>query len=235
MKLLTFAWVKDIPLKILLVSVLFLVSVLLFGFLVDEVIFEKESLFDNRVFDFFHGYTTPALVHLAVFLSFFGSHLFFIPAYLLLCAYYFFFGKKKRLAIDILIIGITSTLLMFFLKDIFHRHRPDLPLIKTLNNYSFPSGHSLCSFVFFSILVYITWLSKINRTWKWVLSVFFLLFSICIGLSRIVLRYHFASDVLAGFSLGFAWVLFSLWALNKISNRRHQDPAAIQTVSVGKT
>ncbi|MER3470732.1 MAG: hypothetical protein C4330_05215 [Chitinophagaceae bacterium] len=43
-----------------------------------------------------------------------------------------------------------------------------------------------------------------------------LFFSISIGISRIVLRYHYASDVLAGFALGYAWVLFSLWLLNKI-------------------
>lgn len=230
MKLVTFRLLKDIPLKVLLVSVLFLLSIWLFGMIADEVIFEKENVFDNRAFAFFHSYTTPGLVHLAVFLSFFGSHLFFIPAYLLLCAYFFFFRKQRRLALDILIIGITSTLLMFVLKEIFHRHRPDFPIIKTVNNYSFPSGHSLCSFVFCSILIYITWKSKIALGLKWSLSLFLLLFSISIGISRIILRYHFASDVLAGFSMGFAWVLFSLWILNKIGNRRKNIEQGTRTI-----
>jgi undecaprenyl-diphosphatase len=220
--------VKDIPLKLLMVSGLFLLAVFLFAFIAHEVIFEKDSVFDNKAFQFFHSYTTPGLIQLAVIFSFFGSHLFFIPAYILLCTY-FFLRKKKRLAIDILIIGITSTLLMFFLKDLFHRQRPDLPLIKTLHNYSFPSGHALCSFVFCSILVYITWLSKLSKGPKTALSIFFILFSIAIGLSRIVLRYHFASDVLAGFSLGFAWVLFSLWTLNKFSKRARPGRHVIQT------
>jgi undecaprenyl-diphosphatase len=39
---------------------------------------------------------------------------------------------------------------------------------------------------------------------------------LAIGLSRIYLRVHYASDVLAGFSVGLVWLLLSLWILARI-------------------
>jgi len=110
-------------------------------------------------------------------------------------------------------------LLMFLLKDIYHRHRPDLPLLRELNGYSFPSGHATDSFIFCSILIYLIWKSKISATWKYILAAFLVLFSLSIGASRIILRYHYASDVLAGFALAFAWVIFSFWILGKIKRK----------------
>jgi undecaprenyl-diphosphatase len=148
------------------------------------------------------------------FLTFFGSSNFLFIAYILLVIW-LFFNKRKNDGIDILIVGITSTLLMFGLKNIFRRHRPEFPLFKELSSYSFPSGHALSSFVFCSVLIWLTWQTHWKPGWKWVLTILLVAFSISIGISRIVLRYHYASDVVAGFSLGFAWVLLSLWVQQK--------------------
>jgi len=109
---------------------------------------------------------------------------------------------------------------MLGLKQFFHRHRPDLPLVKTLTNFSFPSGHALCSFIFCSVLIYLVDKGNLSLRWKWIFSVLLILLSIIIGISRIVLRYHYATDVLAGFCVGFAWVIFSLWLERKLTPRR---------------
>ena len=109
---------------------------------------------------------------------------------------------------------------MFGMKLFFRRSRPDLPLIRSIKTFSFPSGHTLSSFIFCSVLVYLVWKTHLSRTIKWVMSVFLIGLSIVIGLSRIVLKVHFATDVIAGFLLGFAWVLFSFWVLRKIEKSR---------------
>jgi undecaprenyl-diphosphatase len=62
----------------------------------------------------------------------------------------------------------------------------------------------------------------LKTAWKWVLSLLLLLFALSIGISRIILRYHYASDVLAGFCLGFVWALLSLWLL-KMFRRSHRN------------
>ena len=41
-----------------------------------------------------------------------------------------------------------------------------------------------------------------------------------IGISRIYLRVHYASDVIAGFAVGLGWLLLALWAIEKIEHKR---------------
>lgn len=210
--------IKDISVRTLIVSVLFLLSIFFFAFLAHEAVLEKEDLFDARVFSFLKGYTTPGLIHIMAVLTFFGSTYFLLPTYIILVIV-LFLKRKKSEAINIAIIAITSTALAFILKNIFHRHRPDLPLLKTLHNYSFPSGHALSSFIFCSLVIYLIWQTTMSKTLKYIIAVLLILFSISIGISRIVLRYHYASDVLAGFCLGYAWVILSLWVQGRLVKR----------------
>jgi undecaprenyl-diphosphatase len=181
-------------------------------------VINKKDLFDTTVFSFLHSYTTPFIIKLMEVFTFFGSATFLFPAYVILVGF-LLLKRQTRWAVDIAIIGVSSELLKLFLKNFFRRHRPGLPLIETLNSYSFPSGHALSSFIFFSILVYLLWKKNMKTAWKWIISILLILFSIFIGISRIVLRYHYASDVLAGFCIGYSWVILSLWLLNKIHVR----------------
>jgi membrane-associated phospholipid phosphatase len=206
----------QISAKVIVISVLFLISILIFGFLAHEIVAENESGFDSKVFAFFKARTTPGLVEAMKILTFFGTSTFFLPAYFVLIGLLWY--KRRRIdAINIAVIAITSTLLMFGLKNYFHRQRPSLPLLKTVHNFSFPSGHALCSFIFCSVLIYLVWKGNWSKTWKWVTAILLVLFAISIGISRIILRYHYASDVLAGICLGFAWVVIALWVEQKLT------------------
>jgi undecaprenyl-diphosphatase len=213
--------IKEVSLKTLIAAVLFLLAIGLFALMAHEMVFENEDWFDTRAFVFFKSHSSPAIIEAFKLITFFGSSYFLFAAYFVLVGW-LLIKKRKRDAINIMIIGVTSTALMFSMKHIFHRHRPDLPLFKALTNYSFPSGHALSSFIFCSILIWLTWKTEWPKPWKWVIAIALLLFSISIGISRIVLRYHYASDVLAGFCLGFAWVLFSFWLQKRF---RRQMPA----------
>jgi len=211
--------VTEIEIKTLLVSLLFIISLFVFGYLAHEIVGENERAFDEKVFHFFAGYSTPGFIKINRILTFFGASYFSISAYIILLTILFVSGRKTD-GINIIIIAVTSSALMFGLKQYFHRKRPDLPLIRTLDNFSFPSGHALSSFIFCSVLVYLVWKGSLSKPWKWILSVLLILFSICIGISRIVLRYHYASDVIAGFCLALAWVIFSLWLERKLTSRK---------------
>lgn len=222
--------VRRVSLKLILVSLLFLAAIFIFGFIADEIVIEKEDLFDTRVFHFFAQFATPAFINIAHVITFFGSTKFFFPAYSILVLY-FLLKRKRAYALDIALVGISSTVLMLTLKKIFNRQRPDHPIFKALTNNSFPSGHALSSFIFCSVLVYIVWNGNWKTGWKWVLSVLLFLFALSIGVSRIVLRYHYASDVVAGMCLGFVWALLSLWLLKKIRRRPDVQEREQQAVS----
>jgi undecaprenyl-diphosphatase len=207
-----------ISIKVLIVSVLFLISVFAFAFLAKGVVEGQEQKVDNGIFMFFNQFSTPRVINTMRIISFFGSVQFLIPAYLVMILY-FIIRKKYRHAVDIAIIGITSSALMFALKSIFHRQRPDLPIIKGIYTYSFPSGHALSSFILCSILVFIIQNGVWKNVYKWIASSLLLLFSITIGISRIILRAHYPTDVIASFCLGVVWVIASLWLLKKINRQ----------------
>ncbi|WP_161888295.1 phosphatase PAP2 family protein [Pontibacter russatus] len=65
--------------------------------------------------------------------------------------------------------------------------------------FSFPSGHTMIGGVFHGLLIYIIWTTVENRTWRWVLSGFLTLVVLLVGLSRIYLKVHYATDVAAGY------------------------------------
>jgi undecaprenyl-diphosphatase len=170
------------------------------------------------VFSFFASISSDGVISAMKFFTFFGSDSFLFPAYVVTIGY-FVFQRKFRYGLHIAIIALSSTALMFAIKEITHRHRPDLPIIKGISNYSFPSGHALSIFIFCGIFVYIIWHSQLTVFIKWLLSILLFCFTVTVGISRIILKVHFPTDVVASFCLGILWAVSSLWVLRKISKK----------------
>lgn len=207
--------VKQVSFKVLVVALLFLASLFIFAYIAREAVYEHEDTFDLNVIAFISSHLTPQMIRAMRDFTFFGSSMFLLPAYLSLVGY-FMIRKKLHYAIDIAIISLSSTGLMLALKQVFHRHRPQLPIIKGITSYSFPSGHALSSFIFCSVLIYLVWDAKLHPAWKYFLIALLVLFSVTIGISRIVLNVHYATDVIAGFCLGIMWAILCFYILKKI-------------------
>ena len=215
--------IAQVSLKVFAVTFLFIAALVLFTYIADEIVLENNSVFDTEVMNYVHTHDTPLLIHVMMVVTFFGSSQFLLPAYILLIVFYII-KKNTAYAIDIAIIGISSTAIMFFLKSIFKRHRPPMPIVKTIVGYSFPSGHSVSSFIFCSILVYLVFQSSLTKTLKYIISFLLLLFALTIGLSRVVLNVHFASDVIAGFCLGLVLVILAFNVMRKIRKTHPATP-----------
>lgn len=214
---------ERITLEVFSVAFLFIVALVLFSYIADEIVLENNNVFDTEVMNYMQSHETPLLIQSMKVVTFFGSSQFLLPAYILLIVFYII-KKNTTYAIDIAIIGISSTAIMFLLKGIFRRHRPPMPIVKTIVGYSFPSGHSLSSFIFCSILVYLIFQSSLTKIFKYSISIFLLVFALTIGLSRIVLNVHFASDVIAGFCLGLVLVILSFNIMKKIHKAHPATP-----------
>lgn len=206
---------KEVSAGVLVAVFFFAASTLIFTIIANENVLEKNNQFDIAVITFLKAITTPFFVKVMKVVTFFGSAQFLVPAYILLILI-LFWKNKKLIAIDIAVIAISSTVVMFLLKIFFKRHRPDSMFIKNIVGYSFPSGHSVSSFIFCSILAYLLWKTTISTFKKYAISFVLLLCTIAIGLSRIILMVHYATDVIAAFCFGIAWVLASFWAIKKI-------------------
>lgn len=176
---------------------------------------------------FFQSFAASHRSHTATrimgLITFFGSHSFLFPAYIILALLYLL-RKKLEISIVILAIGITSTLLLFALKEIFKRPRPLGPILANVRGYSFPSGHTFSSFIFFGLCAYLILQSTLAKNIKIILSILLFFFAWMIGYSRIYFGVHYPSDVLAGFALSASWLMISLIVIDKVKKRRNIMP-----------
>jgi undecaprenyl-diphosphatase len=115
--------------------------------------------------------------------------------------------RRYRLALLWLVVPTGASFLSDGLKAAINRPRPPVALRDAavdVHNPSFPSGHSLGALVCYGMLGY-----SLRPGWQRRVGLALLaLLVMGVGLSRLYLRAHYGSDVLAGFAVGLAW-----WAL----------------------
>lgn len=97
----------------------------------------------------------------------------------------------------------------FLAKIFFDRPRPmNALLIET--SASFPSAHATVAVSFYGFILYLL-LKKMNKKRDQILvALFGLILILLIGFSRLYLGVHYLSDVLAGFLIGFLWLIISI-------------------------
>jgi membrane-associated phospholipid phosphatase len=195
--------------KILLVAALSLIILLVW-----VVFIHGRNSFDQKTFDLIGPHITERRTRIMELISFLGNHFFLVPVILLMIAY-FLVQKKKWMAIRATTVLLSSLLLMSLLKRLIHRDRPPDPLVHGITNFSFPSGHAFMSVAFYGLLI---WYASeyIQRAWLRRMVIVLLLGIIAaIGVSRIYLRVHYATDVIAGICCGFVWLDFCLWFIDR--------------------
>lgn len=131
--------------------------------------------------------------------------------------------RGKRLSAALMVVGLAGGVaLSEGLKTLFDRPRPPAvyQTVETLNA-SFPSGHALLATVFYlSVGVMLTRafprapMKAYTLGWAVVLV-------LLIGLTRIYLGAHWASDVLAGWGIGAFWAML-LWLFAYAFERRQR-------------
>lgn len=215
-----------LSLEMLVVLSLLTVSVIAFAVITRRIFFLKNEKFDYQVFDFLKSHVSERNNDIMLFFTFLGTHIFLIPASLVLIFIFLFIKKHRWYSIKIPAIALSSVALMFILKNLFGRQRPDIPLLREAKGLSYPSGHALMSVTFYGLLIYIVWKTVKNKWIKWTLIVSLILLILIIGFSRIYLRVHYPSDVLAGFATGIVWLFVSLYILRRVEkySNRQIDP-----------
>jgi membrane-associated phospholipid phosphatase len=199
----------------LLSLVLFSAAIAILVFLVRKPM-RKYKPTDLSIFDRLQSLANPAVNKFMLFITFLGKHQFLIPANLLLIFYFVFATHQNWFSIRVLTIALSSLVLMLLLKTLFQRKRPLSPLLKAAKGLSFPSGHAIMAVTFYGLLLYIL-LHSTDIAWlQYLLAVLLILLIILIGFSRVYLRVHYASDVLAGFIIGLLWLWISLTVLNNL-------------------
>jgi len=199
-----------------IVLILFVIAMTAFVYITRRVFVLNKTKLDTNVFNYLKAHVSERNNDIMEFFTFLGTHIFLIPANLALIAYFLFIKKHKWYSIKIPAIALSSLGLMFLLKHLFNRPRPQIPLLYEAKGLSFPSGHALMSITFYGLLIYIVFKTFKSKAAKWTLISFLLVLILIIGFSRIYLRVHYTTDVIAGYCIGFLWLVLAVWLLNKL-------------------
>lgn len=194
---------------------LLLAALCLLAFITWFVLIAGNTSPDEKIFNAIAPYITDARTNFMKCVSFLGNHKFLIPANLLFIAFLIVRGGKSD-AIAAGAIALSSLGSMSLLKNMVGRHRPPAPLVDGITNFSFPSGHAFMSVVFYGLLVWWAVRFARNRVVKISTVIFLSLLILLISFSRIYLRVHYTTDVVAGLCAGICWLWFCLWLTNKI-------------------
>lgn len=116
--------------------------------------------------------------------------------------------KRKAEALWLLVnVGLIASLGNYLIKFLFQRPRPSIEHLVYANHYSFPSGHSMASILFYGTLIIISQLVIKNKIVCLISQLILGSLILLIGLSRVYLGVHYPTDIIGGYLLGLSWLL----------------------------
>ena len=151
--------------------------------------------------------TTP-LTAVAHTLTFIGSVPVVVVLMLIAAALLWHWTRTLRTPALLLFAMAGSAALTYGIKTLVERKRPGITYVlgPVDNGFAFPSGHTLNSTVLFGMLAGLLWAGLRSRRARAAVAAAAVAMSIGIGLSRVYLGYHWATDVLAGWTIAVAWL-----------------------------
>ena len=183
-----------------------LAFVTLLGFTAFFLTFTKDEVvsFDHKMSELLIGNQFIIPFH------YFGETAFVIIIMLILLAYLWIRSKNYRGMLFVLFAVGVGNVLNQLLKKWVQRARPDVP--HQLASFSFPSGHAMVGLLYvFTVAYFLTEYQSDKKT-RILIWIGAIILTLMIGLSRIAESRHFASDVLAGWMVGYTWfVIVALW------------------------
>jgi len=137
-----------------------------------------------------------------------------------------FLRRERLLGAAWILIPLTGAILNLALKVSFDRPRPPEdwrdPFVDETNE-SFPSGHAMGSTIGFGVLAYMLCL-QVKPGWRrGAITALMTLFIAGVGLSRVYLRAHWFSDVMAGFVIGAGWLALGIGVTEMLRRRKSAE------------
>lgn len=123
------------------------------------------------------------------------------------CGVAYYLRRKPYSVVQLVLVLVFASLSMGIAKAFVERARPTtLDWLVSLRSYSFPSGHATMSSALYGFIAVMLYRRSTTRLTRF-LAVFLpacIVFLVCT--SRVVLAYHYFTDVTAGVLLGLFWL-----------------------------
>ena len=184
------------------------ISFILFVILTILVLLKVTNKFDSAIDSYMISIRNDALTNFMVIITNIGGSYSLISITFL--AILVAIIKQKRLPLNTMINLVIVFLTSQIFKLIIHRPRPTGIFLTHANGYSYPSGHTMVSFAFFTFVA-ISLCEKIkNKTLKLFIKIATAILIIMIGFSRIYLGVHYLTDIIGAYLLGTSYLLVFL-------------------------
>lgn len=194
---------KNLKILIFILITLFLLITLL-------VITNNTTNFDFFVYRLIISFRCNILDKYFKFITTFGN----TNMIIIILGLFILIFRDKR-SITLTIATFSCVIVNSIIKHIIKRHRPTVLHLIKQGGYSFPSGHSMIAVCLYGYLLYLVNKNVKNKLIKTILNLFLIVFILSIGLSRIYVGVHFASDVIAGYLLSSILLLLVINYTNK--------------------
>jgi undecaprenyl-diphosphatase len=192
---------KFLTLSLLLGLTAAIAMLIFFGWLADEALEGETRHFDEATRAAVHQLASPLLTTIMRGVSFLGSTLALAIGTTIIVVRFAMlkWGREAKLfAITMIGAGLLNI------------------------TYSFPSGHSLTSAVFFGALAAMLTTRVKSRRVRVIVWVVCTLMFVLIGFSRIYLGVHHTTDVIAGFAAALIWILVVRFVEMQLARRKRR-------------
>ena len=179
------------------------IFLLIFALILYFVLSKKTDSVDQACYEWIAKMINPTNTKLMKFITFFGGTLGI--AISIGVSYFFLKDNFDRGFLTLGILGEVA--LNNLIKVIIKRIRPSIHPLVLETGYSFPSGHTMATTVFYSFILFFVWKSHLPKTLKIIITIPCIIMILSVLISRVYLGVHYISDVTAGLTLSIAYVL----------------------------
>lgn len=183
--------------------VILLICMVAFFAIIEDVLDNEIWIFDDIAYETVSGIISNTVTSIFMIVTNLGGAIGIITTTILILI----FVNNRKYKFYIVFNLIIVTVLNQIIKYIVQRPRPIEHRIIDQFGYSFPSGHSMVSMAFYGFLIYLIYKRVQNKYLKWGLCTGLSFLILSIGISRIYLGVHYASDVIGGFCLSVSYLI----------------------------
>jgi membrane-associated phospholipid phosphatase len=189
-----------------------------------EEVFEREAFaFDTSWLLWIHQFANPSLNAVMLTITRLGNPSFVVSVVTVSLGILWWWRYYYEAKIFI-IACLGAFVLNTGLKLVFTKLRPQLwTRLISETSYSFPSGHALGSLVLYGMIAYL--LAIHYPKFSLLIYTLTVILVAAIGISRLYLGVHWPTDIIAGYGVGFLWLMIciTMLKLEKMRQRISTD------------
>lgn len=182
----------------------------LFMFMLLLVILQKTGFIDDNIYNIVRMLRCDFCDSYFILITKFGNNIFIVAV-----VFMFILVSRNKYGIILGTSACISIISNSIIKGIIQRSRPNGLRLISQGGYSFPSGHAMISICVYGYLLYLVITKIENKIIKYGLSILLVMLILSIGISRIYVGVHYATDVIAGYLLAALELLLLVQLTNR--------------------